>query len=108
MLVSNVVDNYFVISFLIMIVFNILNFGTHNNNCRPNFFPYDFETYFCNFKIINGSLYCYEFHVHHWILGLTGLICIFFLKKSYIKSILNGILFAITLDGLLFSDRFVI
>jgi hypothetical protein len=100
--------NSFAISFLIVILFNILNFGIHDNNCIPNFFPYDFEMYLCNIKIINGSFYCYDIHIHHWILGAVGLFLTLFLKDSLIKSALSGILFAVTLDGLLFSDRFTI
>ena len=109
MLINNyLVDNYFVISFLIILIFNILNFGTHDNNCTPNFFQYDFETYLCNIKINNGSIYCYDIHIHHWILGVVGLCLISFLSTSFIKSLLSGILCAITIDGLLFSDRFIL
>ena len=107
------ISNYFVISFLIILIFNLLNFGTHDNNCTPNFFPYDFELPLCNIKINNGSFYCYDIHIHHWILGIIGLFCISFLSSSSInyftyKSILNGIFFAMTIDGLLFSDRFTL
>lgn len=102
------VDNYFVNTLLIVILFNILNFGTHDNNCTPNFFPYDFDMSLCNIKINRGSFYCYDIHIHHWIVGVLGLCLTTFLKKSVIKSILNGILFAITIDGLLFNDRFTL
>ena len=100
-------NTYFANSFLIIILFNVLNFGTHDNNCTPKFFPYDFELS-CNVKINNGSVYCYDTHIHHWILGIIGLFCISFLSSSSVKSILSGILFAVTLDGLLFSDRFTL
>ena len=101
-------SNSFVNTFLIVIIFNILNFGTHDNNCTPNFFPYDFETSFCNIKINNGSVYCYNIHIHHWMLGAVGLCLTSLLRDSTFKRIINGILFAMTIDGLLFSDRFEI
>ena len=104
---NSFVSNSFVNTFLIVILFNILNLGTHDNNCTPNFFPYDFESSICNIKINKGSVYCYNIHIHHWILGAVGLcLTLLFLRDSAFKSIINGILFAITIDGLLFSDRF--
>jgi hypothetical protein len=102
------INNYFTNSFLIIVLFNILNFGTHENNCTPEFFSCNYDFYFCKIKINGGSFYCYNIHLHHWILGASGLLMLSFFKNSAFKSILEGILFATFIDGLLFSDRFIL
>jgi hypothetical protein len=107
---SMIVNNYVVNSFLLVLILNILNFDTHDNNCIPRFFPIncDYDFYFCKLKIKKGSFYCLNFHLHHWILGIIGLLFLTLFKDSIIKNILDGMLIAVIVDGLLFSDRFVL
>ena len=102
------INNYVVISFLIITIMNVINFGTHDTDCIPALFPYDFDIIFCNLKINKGSLYCYNIHIHHWLIGLIGLIILSFVPNTWFKSILTGVFLAAFIDGLLFNDRFKI
>ena len=45
------INNYVVISFLIITIMNVINFGTQDTDCIPELFPYDFDIIFCNLKI---------------------------------------------------------
>jgi hypothetical protein len=100
------INNYFVNSFLIITIINLLNFDTHDCKCTPLLFPcnYDFRCF--NISLKQGSIYCCNIHLHHWCLGIIGLIILSFIPNNSGKSILEGGLLAIVLDGFLFSDRF--
>ena len=99
-------DNFFLISFLITLIFNILNFDTHQCNIAPCFFDCTHSFPLCNLEIKNGSFYYNNFHIHHWIIGILILGLLILFKESNIKSIVQGIGSAILIDGLLFEDRF--
>ena len=100
------INNNFLISFLIIIILNILNFDTHQSNIVPCFFDYTCRIPLCNLEIKNGSFHYKNFHIHHWIIGILIFTLTFFLTESNIKSILQGLAIAILIDGLLFEDRF--
>lgn len=103
------INNCFVISFLSILIINILNFETHQCNSLPQLFNYNCEVdvFFLNLKISNGSFYFCKLHIHHWLMGLFFLvILLLFFENSCLKSVIQGIAAATILDGLLFSDRF--
>jgi len=99
-------NNYFLISFLITILLNILNFETHRCNTTPCFFNYTCHLSVCNLEIKNGSFHYKNYHLHHWIIGILILVVLTLFKESVLKSILQGIASATFVDGLLFEDRF--
>ena len=99
-------NNCFLISFLIIIICNLLNFKTHQCNVAPCFFDYTCSLPLCNLEIKNGSFHYKEFHIHHWIIGILILVVLVFFDNSCIKSCLQGIASAAFVDGLLFEDRF--
>ena len=100
------INNNFLISFLIIILFNILNFETHQSNIVPCFFDFTCRVSSCQLEINNGSLYYNNFHIHHWIIGILILGILLFFNESCIKSSLQGLASAMLIDGLLFEDRF--
>lgn len=101
-------DNYFLISFLIVTILNILNFETHQCNTVPSFFDYTCHfSLLCNLEIKNGSFHYNNYHIHHWIIGILILFILMFFKESSMKSILQGVACAAFIDGLLFEDRFI-
>ena len=102
------INNYFVISFLIIMIINLLNFDTHDCNCTPLLFSCNYDLKCCNINIKNGSLYCYDIHIHHWVVGIFGLFFIISLPHNIITSILAGMFSAMAIDGFLFSDRFTV
>lgn len=102
-----IINNYFAISFLITLIINILNFETHQCNSTPRFFDYNCDIGIYNFKFLNGSLHCDDYHIHHWIIGIIILFFFELFKESIIKNIIQGSALSFILDGLLFSDRFV-
>lgn len=102
------INNYLAISFLIVTIVNILNFDTHDCNCIPALFQYEYICNILHFEIKRGSIYCCNIHLHHWILGVIGIVLLQFFPSSKIKSLLEGCLLAVIIDGLLFSDRFVL
>jgi hypothetical protein len=85
-----------------------LNFDTHDSNCTPSLFPCNYDFKICNITLKNGSIYCCNIHLHHWFLGLIALCFLSLFSASSIKSILEGGLLAVIIDGLLFTDRFSI
>jgi len=99
-------DNCFLISFLIILLFNILNFETHQSNIVPCFFDYTCRFPSCHLEIKNGSFHYKNCHIHHWIIGILMLGILLFFEESCIKSSLQGLASAILIDGLLFEDRF--
>jgi len=99
-------NNYFLTSFLIILILNILNFETHQSNVVPCFFDYTCSFPFCDLEIKNGSFHYKDFHIHHWIIGILILGVLLFFEESIIKSSFQGISLAIFIDGLLFEDRF--
>ena len=99
-------NNCFLISFLIILILNILYFETHICTTAPCFFDYTCRIPLCNLEIKNGSFHYKNFHIHHWIIGILIFTLTFFLTESNIKSILQGSASAIFIDGLLFEDRF--
>jgi dolichol kinase len=99
-------NNCFLISFLIIIIFNLLNFETHQCNIVPGLFDYTCYIPLCNIEIKNGSFHYKNYHIHHWIIGILILVALFFFEKGCLKSILQGIASAAFIDGLLFEDRF--
>jgi hypothetical protein len=102
-----IINNYFLISFLITLMIHMLNFETHQSNNKPRFFNSTCSMGICNIQFHNGSLQICNHHIHHWFMGLIGLILTFFLNTSIIKNILQGFLISTIIDGLLFSDRFI-
>jgi hypothetical protein len=102
------INNYFVNSFLLITIINLLNFDTHDCNCTPCLFPCNYEFGLFNITLKKGSIYCYNIHLHHWFLGIIGLLCLSLFSNSFFKSILEGGLLAVIIDGFLFSDRFSI
>ena len=102
-----VINNYFLISFLITLIINMLNFETHQCNNKPCLFHTTCNIGICNIEFHNGSLYICDNHIHHWVMGLIGLSVTFFLNTSIIKNILQGFFTSTIIDGLLFSDRFI-
>ena len=102
------INNNFLISFLLTLIINILNFETHQCSTNPIFFNYNCDLGICNFKCVNGSLHWGSYHIHHWTMGLALLIFLeFFLNNaSAVKNILQGAALSLLIDGLLFSDRF--
>jgi len=101
------INNYFLISFLITLIINMLNFETHQCNNKPCLFHTTCNIGICNIEFHNGSLYICDNHIHHWVMGLIGLSVTFFLNTSIIKNILQGFFTSTIIDGLLFSDRFI-
>ena len=102
-----VINNYFLISFLITLIINMLNFETHQCNNKPRFFDSTCNIGICNIEFHNGSLHICDNHIHHWVMGIFGLSVTFFLNTSIIKNILQGFFTSTIIDGLLFSDRFI-
>lgn len=102
-----IINNYFAISFIITLIINILNFGTHQCNSIPRFFDYDYDMGVCNLIFLNGSLHFDGYHIHHWLIGIIILIIFELFQDSIIKNIIQGSALSFILDGLLFSDRFV-
>ena len=100
------INNNFLISFLIIILLNILNFETHQCDVVPCFFDYTCNMSFCDLEIKNGSFHYKNFHIHHWIIGILILGILLFFEESYVKNSLQGIAMAVFIDGLLFEDRF--
>jgi hypothetical protein len=100
------INNNFLISFLIIIILNILNFKTHKCDVVPCFFDYTCRFPSCDLEINNGSFYYNSFHIHHWIIGILILGILLFFEESNIKSSLQGLASAMLIDGLLFEDRF--
>jgi len=100
------VNNKFLIIFLITMVINILNFNTHQYNNIPCFFDYNYCVQSFKLEIKNGSFYYKNFHIHHWIIGILILSVLYLFEESDNKSIIQGIASAILIDGLLFEDRF--
>ena len=85
-------------------IFYIINFGCHESSCEP---------LVCNYSCGNnsvcikkGSLFIYNYHIHHWIIDTIILIFFSFLSNSVFKSLLMGYAIASILDGLCFDDRF--
>jgi hypothetical protein len=102
-----IINNYFTISFLIILIINILNFETHQCNSIPRFFDYSYDIGIYNLKFLKGSLYFADYHIHHWAIGIIILIIFELFQDSIIKNIIQGSALSFILDGLLFSDRFV-
>lgn len=102
-----IINNYFVISFLITLIINILNFETHQCNSIPRIFDYSYDIGLFNLKFLNGSLHFDKYHIHHWLIGIIILILFELFQDSIIKNIIQGSALSFILDGLLFSDRFV-
>ena len=100
------INNIFLISFLITILLNILNFKTHKCDTVPCFFDYNCSFPLCHLEIKNGSFHYKNYHIHHWIVGILCLALLSFFEESGLKSILQGIASATFIDGLLFEDRF--
>ena len=99
-------NNCFLISFLIILILNILNFETHICNTAPCFFDYTCHVPLCHLEIKNGSFHYKNYHIHHWIIGILILLVLTLFNESCLKSILQGSASAIFIDGLLFEDRF--
>lgn len=99
------INNYFAIMFLATLIFYIINFGCHESSCKPLMCNYS-----CGNKnticIKNGSLFIYNLHIHHWILGSFILLLFSFLSHSNFKSIIMGLASMAVIDGLCFDDRF--
>jgi hypothetical protein len=100
------INNYFLTSFLLILILNILNFETHKCNTTPCFFDYTCKLPLCNLFIINGSFHYKSYHIHHWIIGILILVVLTLFEESVLKSILQGAASAAFVDGLLFEDRF--
>ena len=81
-----IVNNYFAIMFLFTLIFYIINFGCHESSCEPRTCNYS-----CGSNIIcikNGSVFIYNLHIHHWIIGV---IVIFFYFRFLSNSIFTSI-----------------
>lgn len=92
--------------FIILVLINMINFNTHQPNVVPSLFDYNVNIAFCNISILNGSLRCYNIHLHHWLLSFFLLIFLMLFKRTTFIAFLQGAATASLIDGLLFSDRF--
>ena len=100
-----IVNNYFAIMFLFTLIFYIINFGCHESSCEPRMCNYSCGSN--NICIKNGSIFIYNLHIHHWIIGVIVIFFSFcFLSNSIYKSLLMGMASSAILDGLCFDDRF--
>lgn len=113
-----IINNYFLISFLIILIINILNFGKHHCNTIPCMFNYNNNNYnnnnnnntdigICSLSFKTGSLHWFDYHIHHWLIGIFLLCLSLLFKETFIIHIIQGISVSIIIDGLLFSDRFI-
>jgi hypothetical protein len=99
------INNYFLLTFLITIIFYIIVFERHECSCIPLLCNYSYN-YNDILYIKNGSLFIKNIHIHHWMIGVIVLAIFYFKSNSIFKSMLYGIATAAIVDGLCFEDRF--
>lgn len=99
------INNYFLLTFLITIIFYIIVFECHECSCVPLLCNYSYN-YNDTLYIKNGSLFIKNIHIHHWMIGVIVLAILYFNSNSIYKSMLYGIATAAIIDGLCFADRF--
>ena len=95
-------NNYNMIGALISIIFINLNFG--NKAGTPPALAFNYYPY-----IRNGSIFINDTHIHHWLICLVILIITIPLQitnKNLFLLILNGFLFVLMVQGLMYRDRF--
>jgi len=87
---------------LIAIIFINVNFG--NKAGSPPTLAFNWYPY-----IRNGSIFINDIHLHHWCICfvlLVFLIPIQTTNKNPFLLIINGLLFTLLIQGLLYEDRF--
>jgi len=95
-------NNWNIVGALIAIIFINVNFGNEAGSTPTlafNSYPY----------IRNGSIFINETHIHHWFICFVLLV--FFIpwqitNKNHFLLILNGFMFVLMIQGLMYKDRF--